>query len=123
MSKSLSYLSFHAGVQHLEIELEARGWSVKKTKIKMSAGFEAWCEFYADQYSGVRLAKAMAPWTNCTWRRKQDLTLVQKWARFWWEYARAMWPRAQAAMIGYRHPPLFPHEHGCVSLTGLSRSL
>ena len=45
------------GYKKWEMALEARGWSVKKTK--MSAAFEAWCEFYADQYSGVRLAKAL----------------------------------------------------------------
>ena len=54
-----------------------------------SAGFEAWCEFYAEMYGGVRLAQAMAPW-----RRKRDLAELQGACRFWWQYAKAVAARS-----------------------------
>ena len=44
------------GLKKWTIELDARGWSKKKTSL--SAGFEAWCEMYAELYGDVRLAKA-----------------------------------------------------------------
>jgi hypothetical protein len=71
------------GVKGWMRDLDARGWSVKKTML--SAGLEAWFEAYADAYTMVRLAKQIAPWQ---WKRNHEE--MRSACHWWWTYAKAL---------------------------------
>ena len=77
------------GLKKWSLELDARGWSEKKTLT--SAGFEAWCEFYADAYGGVRLQKQIAPWV---WKRNHEI--MQDACKWWFVVAKALRERSGA---------------------------
>lgn len=70
------------GVKGWIRDLDARGWSVKKTML--SAGLEAWFEAYADAYTMVRLAKQIAPW-----KFKRDHEELRAACHWWWTFAKA----------------------------------
>ena len=71
------------GVKGWMRDLDARGWSAKKTAL--AAGLEAWFEAYAEAYTGVRLAKQIAPWK---WKR--DHEVLRAYCQWWWTYAKAL---------------------------------
>ena len=71
------------GLKKWTIELDARGWSKKKTAL--SAGLEAWFEAYADAYSGIRLQKMIAPWAF-----KRNHELMRDACYAWWLHAKAL---------------------------------
>jgi hypothetical protein len=71
------------GVKGWIKELDARGWSKKKTAL--SAGLEAWFEAYAEAYAGKRLAKQIQPFVHTL-----HCKILQEACQWWWTYARAL---------------------------------